>query len=71
MFKKEQIKYYTHCTRFWKCWPNICRFWWLENIFLSKTFEVQNFNQKRRNDTPVNHFLPENIQDNVDNFDEN
>ena len=38
--------------------------------FLSITFAVQYLNQKTPNDTPVSHFLPGNIQDNINTFDE-
>ena len=48
-----QIKHYTHYTRF--------RF---RKHFLSITSVVQYLNQKAENDTPINHFFPENTQDN-------
>ena len=64
---KVQIKYYTHYT----VNPNICRFQRIENIFLCITFAVQYFDQKRPNDTPINYFLRENIQDNINTFDGN
>ena len=39
--------------------------------FLSVTFAVQYFNQKTLNDTLISHFLPGNIQDNINTFDRN
>ena len=51
--------------------PNICRFQWLENIFLSIIFAVQFFNQKTPNGTTKNYFLLENIKSNINNFDGN
>ena len=37
--------------------------------FSSSTFAVQCFNQKTPNDTPISHFLPRNIQHNINTFD--
>ena len=51
--------------------PNICRFQFIENIFISITFAIQYFNQKTPNDTPINYFLPGNIQDNINTFHRN
>ena len=36
--------------------------------FLCKTFAAQYLSQKTRNDTLITHFLPGNIQDNVNTF---
>ena len=42
-----------------------------EKAFLSITFTVSYFNQETLNDTPINHFLFGNIQDNINTFDGN
>ena len=50
---------------------NIWRFQWLENILPCITFAIQYFSQKTSNNTQLNHFLPGNIQDNINTFNGN